>query len=796
MQMYTHYYKVHIQVEKQSRTSSGGRTFSFWCFNPGLAFQDLMRCGVRNVILCSGTLSPMESFAHELSLAFDIRLENPHVIQPQQVSVCVIGKGPTGKALNSSFKTRDSDEYKSELGMTVVNVCRMVPDGVLVFFPSYAVLQTCIDFWQRRRDAHTPTLWETMHQHKQPVVEPRDSASLATCMADFQNKIRDPSTHGAVFFAVCRGKVSEGLDFADRNGRAVIVTGLPFPSHTDPKVRIKRRILDDVRRQGDQSALTGNDWYTQQAMRAVNQAIGRVIRHRFDYGAILLCDERFANKAHRDQLSLWLRPHVVECADFGRAARALSVFFKRTDRPVNPKTEQAPVHDVLDDNGEPIALPPSVPLARRIVPRTVYTAGGVMSHLPTLTAALANAPDASIEDMKAVSSMVAATFLDVMQTTPPVEAKKPSLFAALSASRKEQEERVANIAASKVNAPKTGTLAEQLAARADSNHSTKRLGGPFSRAAIKSTPTAFASQTIAAAVASENSAATLSQPLISTPAAPAARVPTSASALPSTAATAAPVLAASAPAPSTMSAADRAEHRQQIAKAYMAKVQATLSPPQVVQFKTLLQGVRSASLQIPDLVSQVKLLFAGHRDLLEGFVDFVPSKMKDEFLASIARVASKQQRSVASFTNNEAAAKRSRSDTLSRVVTTASPGGLALGELVPPAPAVVASSFTPSVAVAVAVTAPLSGTADVVMEEVAFVPTAAPPAVTASTSGGSTTSGPTCTICHEGMSVPFTAPCGHLACYDCWTTWLKSRMECPVCRQHLRQKQLRKIFFS
>jgi regulator of telomere elongation helicase 1 len=32
----------------------------------------------------------------------------------------------------------------------------------------------------------------------------------------------------------------------------------------------------------------------QQALRAVNQAMGRVIRHRWDYGAVLLADERFA----------------------------------------------------------------------------------------------------------------------------------------------------------------------------------------------------------------------------------------------------------------------------------------------------------------------------------------------------------------------------------------------------------------------------------------------------------------------------------------------------------------------
>ena len=38
--------------------------------------------------------------------------------------------------------------------------------------------------------------------------------------------------------------------------------------------------------------LGGEEWYKQQASRAVNQAVGRVIRHRMDYGAIILCDER------------------------------------------------------------------------------------------------------------------------------------------------------------------------------------------------------------------------------------------------------------------------------------------------------------------------------------------------------------------------------------------------------------------------------------------------------------------------------------------------------------------------
>lgn len=53
---------------------------------------------------------------------------------------------------------------------------------------------------------------------------------------DYKAKLKDPSSRGAIFFAVCRGKVSEGLDFSDRAGRAVVITGLPFAMVMDPKV--------------------------------------------------------------------------------------------------------------------------------------------------------------------------------------------------------------------------------------------------------------------------------------------------------------------------------------------------------------------------------------------------------------------------------------------------------------------------------------------------------------------------------------------------------------------------------
>ena len=91
------------------------------------------------------------------------------------------------------------------------------------------------------------------------------------------------------------------------------------------QVRLKREVLDELARTGpgqaalagskrprsagssgqdsavaNVRALTGEAWYVQQASRAVNQAMGRVIRHRHDYGAIILCDERFQAPAPLD----------------------------------------------------------------------------------------------------------------------------------------------------------------------------------------------------------------------------------------------------------------------------------------------------------------------------------------------------------------------------------------------------------------------------------------------------------------------------------------------------------------
>ena len=73
-----------------------------------------------------------------------------------------------------------------------------------------------------------------MGELKHLFVEPRagDKDQFEKSMKKFYKAVQDSTKHegnlftrhpGALFLAVCRGKVSEGLDFADENARAVVL---------------------------------------------------------------------------------------------------------------------------------------------------------------------------------------------------------------------------------------------------------------------------------------------------------------------------------------------------------------------------------------------------------------------------------------------------------------------------------------------------------------------------------------------------------------------------------------------
>uniref|UniRef100_A0A669D8B5 Regulator of telomere elongation helicase 1 n=1 Tax=Oreochromis niloticus TaxID=8128 RepID=A0A669D8B5_ORENI len=329
-----HKKKQSVDVWASSSSKKQGNILSYWCFSPGFSMQDLVNQGVRCIILTSGTLSPLSSFTSEMRIEFPVRLENSHVIERDQIFVSIIAQGPDGAHLSSAFDRRFVPENMASLGNTVANLSRVVPHGLLVFFPSFPLMEKTLEFWKANGHANR------IENIKPMFVEPKGKGTFNDVIDGYYSKVNDPASKGGSFFAVCRGKASEGLDFADTYGRGVIITGLPFPPKNDPRVILKMQFLDEMNRKKAPGLkyLSGQDWYKQQAFRAVNQAIGRVIRHKEDYGAIFLCDQRFKSADARAQLPSWVRSYVRLCDSFGNVVRDVSQFFRIAQKMVSCRT--------------------------------------------------------------------------------------------------------------------------------------------------------------------------------------------------------------------------------------------------------------------------------------------------------------------------------------------------------------------------------------------------------------------------------------------------------------------------
>ena len=128
---------------------------------------------------------------------------------------------------------------------------------------------------------------------------------------------------GAIVLCVVGGKLSEGINFGDDLGRGVMVIGLPYPNRNSPE--LAEKLLYIEQREGGKSAAEA--YYTNLCMKAVNQSIGRVIRHRNDYACVILADERYADDGISNLLPRWIQSSLAPPANFGECVGLVRSFF-------------------------------------------------------------------------------------------------------------------------------------------------------------------------------------------------------------------------------------------------------------------------------------------------------------------------------------------------------------------------------------------------------------------------------------------------------------------------------------
>lgn len=327
-----------------NKTNRKYKILSYWCFSAGRSMRNIISNKIWTLILTSGTLSPFESLIYELQIDFPIKLQNPHVVDPNHVWVGVVKRGPNNIELSSSYQNRNDPKYQESLGEALVSLSRVIPKGMLIFFPSYATLSNSLSVWRNNG------ILKALEARKQIFEEPKSKSSFSKVMHNFTSTLPnddDIASKDTAFFAVCRGKVSEGLDFKDDVCRGLIITGLPFPPKNDQYVQLKMKYLDEECTDSVKSGfLSGNIWYKQQASRTVNQALGRVIRHKNDYGAIILADTRFSWSSNISDLPNWIKPNLSVYDNFTEAINSLSQFYSRMNLSKSISTSNSSTSDI------------------------------------------------------------------------------------------------------------------------------------------------------------------------------------------------------------------------------------------------------------------------------------------------------------------------------------------------------------------------------------------------------------------------------------------------------------------
>ncbi|KYM82605.1 Fanconi anemia group J protein like protein [Atta colombica] len=299
------------------------RTMILKCMNPAIVFAPLAH-EVRSVILASGTLTPTVSYQSELGTKFSYIINPDHIIPKNQLYIRYITQGLSGKPLKATYDQVNTWAFQDELGNLVLQVCDAVPYGVLCFFSSYKAMNTIHNRWRNNG------IWDKLSNLKTIFVEPKYEKDLNPVMRAYRSVIEElPSEQyrtacGAIFFAVFRAKVAEGIDFSDNEARCVLAIGIPYLLQSSD-VTMKMEYNNLNKSNESRQLLSGSEWYTINAFRALNQAIGRCVRHKNDWGAVLLVDKRFELQQNINYLPKWIKTNI-KCNQISKLEMELQDF--------------------------------------------------------------------------------------------------------------------------------------------------------------------------------------------------------------------------------------------------------------------------------------------------------------------------------------------------------------------------------------------------------------------------------------------------------------------------------------
>ncbi|GFY75105.1 hypothetical protein TNIN_61721 [Trichonephila inaurata madagascariensis] len=320
-----------ILVNKTSSMEQS--SLKFLHLNPSSHFKDIVQ-EARSIVLAGGTMQPVSEFTEQLFLPAGVSLQRMslfscgHVIPPENLLAIGLASGPCGNPLDFTFKNRMLPETIKELGSVLLNVSNVIRGGVVCFFPSYDYEEFIYTELTKSK------MLQSIAKKYKIFREPKLSGNVDRILSEYAKCISfacssnqsQTAMTGAILFSVVGGKMSEGINFSDNLGRCVVMVGLPYPNKFSVELQEKMTYLNQhMLPTNGKSA--GDIYYNNLCMKAVNQSIGRAIRHKNDYASIILLDYRYNNASVKELLPSWIVKSLSFHQKFGSAYVALRKFF-------------------------------------------------------------------------------------------------------------------------------------------------------------------------------------------------------------------------------------------------------------------------------------------------------------------------------------------------------------------------------------------------------------------------------------------------------------------------------------
>ncbi|KAK8608456.1 hypothetical protein V6N13_023879 [Hibiscus sabdariffa] len=349
-----------IIISRKRPTSSGQGAYLKYVMLTGEKIFSQIVHEAHAVVLAGGTLQPTEETRERLfpwlpsdQLHF---FSCSHIVPPESILPLAVSRGPSGRSFDFSYGLRSSSTMIEELGLLLCNLATVVPEGTVVFFSSFEYEGQVYNAWK------TSGILERIMKRKHVFREPRKSTEIEVILKEYKEAIGNPAPKsGAILLAVVGGKISEGINFSDGMGRCIVMVGLPYPSPSDIELLERVKHIEGL---GDSSFTKslklstneefyggdvqsgfsilkscrrrGREYYENLCMKAVNQSIGRAIRHVNDYAAILLVDIRYASDSSKrsfshpsSKLPQWIKDRLVSAtSNYGEVHKLLHQFFR------------------------------------------------------------------------------------------------------------------------------------------------------------------------------------------------------------------------------------------------------------------------------------------------------------------------------------------------------------------------------------------------------------------------------------------------------------------------------------